>query len=344
MIHEHLIYLNMLEKETIEKATSRLKEVAGITAKVTYSKKQERDGTITLKKGMDNLILAIEAKNNLRESALPYLKEAKSRSGNFLLISNYISDNVKQKLRDEGIFYLDTSGNAYINESNFFVLIQGLKEKNIEKSKVTKAFNATGLKLIHALLSDETLYVSTYRAIATHCEIALGSVAAVMNDLKELGYLIDLDENTRKMVRWRELLERWVIEYGETLRPRLFEEKYRLLNSNSHWKDIKLRTAKTVWGGEPAADILTDYLKPEKYILYTSESKGELMKNYKLVPDSGGDIIAYRWFWNPELNVKWTNDGTTGPILTYADLMLSNDSRNIQTAERIYEKYISFPA
>ena len=71
------------------------------------------------------------------------------------------------------------------------------------------------------------------------------------------------------------------------------------------WKDLKLDTTKTVWGGESAGDLLTNYLHPAEFTIYSNESRNELIKNYKLIPDEKGNVKVYQKFWKDDrLNQK----------------------------------------
>ena len=102
------------------------------------------------------------------------------------------------------------------------------------------------------------------------------------------------------------------------------------------WKDLKLDTTKTVWGGQPAGDLLTNYLHPAEFTIYTDESRNELIKNYKLIPDEKGNLKVYQKFW------KWDNStqNTAPSLIVYTDLMVISDRRCIETAQKIYDEYL----
>ena len=102
------------------------------------------------------------------------------------------------------------------------------------------------------------------------------------------------------------------------------------------WKDLELDTTKTVWGGEPAGDLLTNYLKPEEFTLYTDESRTELIRNYRLIPDDKGRIEIYEKFWKD----NGSKQETAPPLIVYADLMGNSDRRSIETAQKIYDEYL----
>lgn len=97
-----------------------------------------------------------------------------------------------------------------------------------------------------------------------------------------------------------------------------------------------------LWGGEQAGAKLTKFLKPEKFTLYTSLEKLQLMKMLKLIPDTNGNIELLNIFWKSEIIDNDKNVAEMQiipPLIVYADLLGSYDSRNYETAERIKNKY-----
>lgn len=108
----------------------------------------------------------------------------------------------------------------------------------------------------------------------------------------------------------------------------------------------------TYWSGEAAAAELTGYLNPEKMSLFTTKSKMDIMKDYRLLPDSKGILSIYKPFWNIEdsdnlyeLNWGWGNtlnlaQRTVHPLIVYAELIYSGNTRNLETAQLIYNEHI----
>lgn len=171
----------------------------------------------------------------------------------------------------------------------------------------------------------------TQRELAEKASVGLGTIPQVIEGLKETGYLIPLNNKNYVWENRKALLERWIIEYDTILRPKLLKGNY---TTKGNWQEIKFDTHKTVWGGEPAADLLTHHLRPEKFLIYTKENRMELINNYKLMPDNNGEVAVMDMFWNK-------NEGKTAPpIVVYADLVLEGGKRNIETAEKIYNEYI----
>lgn len=60
------------------------------------------------------------------------------------------------------------------------------------------------------------------------------------------------------------------------------------------------------------------------------------MKATRLFPDPEGEIEVYETFWEIEPEVE----KCVPPLLVYADLIINEDKRSIETANIIYEKYL----
>lgn len=98
-----------------------------------------------------------------------------------------------------------------------------------------------------------------------------------------------------------------------------------------------IEPGRTVWGGEPAGELLTDYLNPEVFTIYTVEKKNKAMVKWKLIPAPEGAIRIYDKFWQDE----FADVHPYAPeLLVYADLLLTGDPRCIETARMIYDKYL----
>jgi hypothetical protein len=94
------------------------------------------------------------------------------------------------------------------------------------------------------------------------------------------------------------------------------------------------------WGGEVAAKLLTQYLRPQTVTIYSESNLPKLQARYGLRRDSDGDIELLRRFWKFD---PWDRKDlqTAPPLLVYADLLSTADDRNLETAKIIYEQHIA---
>jgi hypothetical protein len=202
------------------------------------------------------------------------------------------------------------------------------------EANTSKLWKSAGLKLIFTLLQLPELINEPYRTIANHTELSLGGIGPLIQELVKEKYFKQY--NDKYVLENRDaLLKRWIETFHTILRPKLYQGKFRFATPQvrENWKNVHLE--KMYWGGEPAGAILTNFLQPEQFTLYTDLPKTEVIKQLRLVPAQDGEVELLKPFWNIDNDIQ----RTVPPLLAYAELSASLDSRNQATAERIKEKY-----
>jgi hypothetical protein len=302
------------------------------------------DAVIHLKDGNNRWRIYLEAKPQLTTHtlgpAIAAVSETKKKYPNVALVSAYVNPSQADKLRKLGIEFLDTAGNAFLQQKGLRVFVTGRKPQTSRSSvRPARAFNPTGSRLVFALLCQPGLENKSYRELAKEAGISLGAVNWIMNDLKTLGHLSESIGRGKRLLNRKELLKRWVSAYPEQLRPKLILGRYRTEHPHDWWQQAKLPT-QAFWGGEIAAQLITQYLKPQTITIYTESQLPKLQAQYGLRRDSNGDIELLRKFWKFD---EWDQKHlqTTPPLLTYADLLRTADERNLETAQIIYDQYIA---
>jgi len=328
----------MEENMIMHDALEQLLHHTGITAKVESARTADVDGKIHFQYNGKPYEAFIEVKKHIRGHQLTELALLKKKYAPLILITEYIYPKMKDELRKENIGYLETNGNIYFKNKDIFLWLEGQKNKAAIKEKTGRAFTKTGLKLVFHFLLNEQLINLTYRDMANRTAIGFGNINVIINDLKNQGFVLQVDKQTYKLANKKELLQRWMVAYEEKLKPALRIGAFRFLKEEDfiHWKRIPLQNMKTWWGAEPAADLFTNYLKPGELTLYTVENKQELIKHYRLIPDEKGNVKAYQKFWHYDE----VNDNVVPPLLIYIDLMNTGDRRCIETAQKIYDKLL----
>lgn len=294
--------------------------------KFRYQKK-ELKYYVEIKANINNTVLALL---KYHKEALPYP---------LLLITEYINNNKAEELKQNGIQFIDTAGNAYINYFPIYIYIKGNKPYNkFFKKKNYRFFEPSGLKVIYALLTDTELVRKPYRMIAEIANVALGTVGWTMNDLIKLGFIMDMGEKGRKLLNNEELLNRWCTDYNEKLKPKLLINKF--AGPENWWINYKLDPEYAQWGGEVAANKLIKYLKPQDIIIYVNrENYQKIIIENRLRKDMDGNTVFYERFWKMDMNTELKE--LVHPILIYADLINTNNQRVLEMAKVIYEEYIN---
>lgn len=332
----------MKETQIIETALQNLEQTRNIKGKwKKAAPKHQGDGELDLYLGFNDewkKHFYVEVKRELRAHHLKQLEEIAAAHQPFLVIAENIFPTLKSELRDKKIAYLDAAGNIFIHHDKFYLWLDGNKYVKPVTTK-NRAFTRTGLKVIFYFLIKEAAINETYQQIADATDVAIGNMKNILNGLKEAGYVLPLNKKRFKLINKKELRDRWLTGYREILKPTLLIGNYRIWNREKllHWKDLPIEENHVVWGGEPAAQVMTDHIRPQILTIYTDNEYYPFVNKWALMPNENGDVKIYHKFWK-EFNQDTIN--LAPPLLVWADLQLTNDPRNMETAEIIYEKYL----
>ncbi|MGB0127614.1 MAG: type IV toxin-antitoxin system AbiEi family antitoxin [Rhodocyclaceae bacterium] len=265
-----------------------------------------------------------------------------------LLVTDYLTPPVAERLRERQQQFADAAGNAYLDGPALLVYVVGRKPPPAQdRTRAARTFTANGLKVLFALLCDPVLAAAPHRTIAAAAGVALGAVPAVLGDLQQAGHLLVAEKN-RRLDATKRLLDEWALAYARLLRPKTTIATYNTPHFDA-WKDWHIDPAQAQWGGEPAAHLLVRHLKPGALTLYAERLPPQLMIEQRLVPAGRLGAPAYlelrKPFWGKALRTDGPAD-TVPPVLVYADLLAAGDGRCIETARMIYDHHLArlFPA
>ena len=330
------------EKAILEEALRVFKKTTGFETKLQAEHidiTKHIDGLVQITYQKMQWDFAVEVKARVTRAMLGIKQlEQNKREEKILLITEYVTPPLADQLKDLNIFFIDTAGNAYINELPLYVFIKGNKPQFILKVEPHKRlFKPSGLKVVFALLNNPDMVNKPYRDIAKAAGVALGTIGWLFRDLKEMGFCIEISKHNRRLINLENLLKRWAEAYPEQLRPKLIQGRFNTPNHN-WWKEVNIKTYDAFWGGEIAAANLTKYLKPVKATIYANEPFGELVLKNRLRKAEDGNVEILTPFWNFKYDQEDQN--VVPPLLVYADLMATADPRTIEAAGNIYEKYL----
>jgi hypothetical protein len=315
----------------------------------------EVDAIVRLGPGGEGQRYVVGVKRQLRPANLgPALhqldRQAELHGLPSLLVADYITTDIAETLRQQGRAFLDAAGNAHIRQAVTLVWVTG--RKPVAKTMAPllgRAFQPTGLQVLFALLCHPEWVNLPYRELAARAGVAHGTVGWVMPDLQQQGFVTELKgkRGTRRLYETERLLALWVDAYARQLRPRTLLGRYYVATLEG-WQDWPLAAHEAQWGGEPAAALLTQYLKPGELTLYADKLPGLLAGKYRFMkePDVGHQAVVEvrRRFWHfPQVNGDGDGEACVPPVLVYADLLATGDARCMETAKRLYEEYVARP-
>ncbi|TNJ36607.1 hypothetical protein FGF68_05935 [Prosthecochloris vibrioformis] len=255
-----------------------------------------------------------------------------------LLVTTYVTAEAAERLQEGGIQFIDTVGNAFVNQPPVLILVKGNRPgKQYGANRTAHMYKGVGLKLMYALLCRPELAGRPYRELAEITGIALGSVKNTMTELAAKGYIVEAGMQKKRLLKRKELFERWAEAYPDNLKPKLVMGRFR--GVDNWWRDIRLDPGIAQWGGEVAAAKITGYLKPETVTLYANKDRlPELVIGNRLQKDPQGNIEILNRFWDMEAVADKRE--TVHPFLIYADLLAIGDERTLETTRMIYENYL----
>lgn len=258
-----------------------------------------------------------------------------------LVAADYITPKSKETLKSNGVNYIDSYGNTYLNLEHLKMFVEKDNAKPVY-NVYSEVFTRAGGQILFHLLQNPELINEKYERLAEISCVSLGSVSKTIKGLLKEGYAVKWDKDKRyQLIKREELLEKWVALFNEKILPANHLGRYTFTKNRFEIKEPNTEF-ETRWGGESGAAMLTDYLRPEKYTLFTNRPKQDLVKSYKLLPKEDGEISVYRPFWklgSCETNYE-DHEIAAHPLLIYAELIYSGNQRNIETAKIIFDEYI----
>jgi hypothetical protein len=251
-----------------------------------------------------------------------------------LFVTRFITRKMADECRRLDLPFIDTAGNAYLRGPGLFIYVVG-QDRPKEPERVDyRANTRAGLKIVFALLCKPDWVAATYREIAERAAVALGAVGPVLKDLEDRGFIRKTKAKGMVLENTRKLFDEWTARYPEVLRPKLERRRYQV--DPEHLLHAKLVNA--YWGGERAAELLTGYLHPEQFTLYTRGPAQALLRQLRVRLAPEGNTEVLQAFWTPELDQA--GEHVVPPMLVYADLVATGIARNVEAARILYERII----
>ena len=334
--------LHTLEKEALilQQAMEALKALAPLECEAEPVRDlRDQDYIVRAKVFRQEVLWCIHVEDRLTKAVeLQALINKDKGQHPFLLVTRYVPPEAATRLHDGGIQFIDTVGNAFVNQPPLLIYVKGHKpEKEETAVPAARLFKGVGLKIVYLLLCRPEFADRPYRELAEMTDVALGTVNGTITELIQRGFILDMGRKGKRLLDRKALFERWIAAYPDYLKPKLLLGRFR--GDGDWWKDIQLDPALAQWGGEVAAARLTGYLKPGTVTLYADKNRlTDLVIANKLKKDPQGNVEILERFWPPGRN--FGQGDTVHSILVYADLAAIGEQRTMETARMIYEQHL----
>jgi hypothetical protein len=335
-------------QRTLDSAVAALERTTGIEANVhppTEGQGHPVDAILEVQSDRRKYRFGAEVKTVDRfETPAMLQARSKARREPPLLVAPYITREIAERCRQLRLPFIDTAGNVYLEAPGLLVYVVGQARLVEVRQGSYRALNPAGLKLTFALLCRPELLNRDYRTIAGDAGVALGTVSSDMKDLEARGFFsLKTHPHVRTLLDPTRMLEEWVTHYPVTLRPKLLLGRFQAEAEGLQRTDIRQYSA--FWGGEPAAERLTGYLRPASFTIYTGRDHlAKLVAGGRMRAAANGNVEILERFWKFAADVangaKKELPDVVPPILAYADLLATRDSRNAEAARIIYARTI----
>ena len=262
----------------------------------------------------------------------------------YVFIAPYITEETGRFLFENGISYMDLSGNCYIITDRILIHSTGNKNKYIEKREQKNHFtkSAVTTSIILRTMLDDYTKIWQVKMLSELTQKSLGAVSNVKKFLLDKDYITIFDNGFR-LNNISELLKSWSKDYSKTnyieKRCYSFDRIPDFETKITAW-NIKHSGSVTL-GGFSAAVRYSPTVRYNKITLYIEEQDvREFITDMNLKEvDSGENIsIIIPSDKTPFLfSQKINNFLVTSPVQTVLDL-LNNAGRGEEAANAIIEK------
>lgn len=339
MTHEHKNILNERRYSLLHKVKESFQALTGLNLEFIFN------GDVYLKiKNGGTITAHCCIKSQLRPSTLPIVLDECQKRKPAIVVTDFVSKPIAEKLRHNKIWFIDTVGNAYIEiPGKLFVYIIGKTSNKIYLGKNTLK-TENGAKLMLYILTHGPDFESTYRRIAEETGVSLGRISHLMKALLK-NEIIHKTGTRYSVVNGKAIFEMWIEAYIEKLKPKHFKGVYL---SKYHSDLVKLYDVITNSripvgiGDELGGEVLTNYLKAKNASLWTRLEDFELLrKELKLLKTERGNIRVYELF-NPKIT-EWSPLKGIMPVpMIIGDLLETDDVRCRETAIMLREKFLKW--
>lgn len=256
-----------------------------------------------------------------------------------LIVGPRVNAKSADMMRNRGIWFVDGAGNAFLRDAGLLVDVRGRRAEpglgvieRVQSDAVANPFTPKRARVVFALLADPELVDAPFRTIAQRAGVSLGIAKQAIDALQSVGFVEQLGSR-RRLIRGSELLDLWSSTY-----PGGLGRSNRIFVGRGDVRSWSLPTAMTAAiSGEQAVPQLIR--NPESLVVYIVDGDRaedvlrELIFQNRWRSDPHGNIIVRDLFWRdlPPL----AGHGTAPAPLVYADLLASQEPRQLEVAREI---------
>lgn len=253
-----------------------------------------------------------------------------------LLLAPAVHPRSARHLRAAGIQFLDAAGNAHLDFDGVLIDVRGrrldphLAPHKHFPERSTNLFTPRRAQVIFVLLSWPALVDASVRTIAAAARVSVGQTQSTLRLLDEQGLY---DHRSGRLLRRELLAERWAEAFATGLGP-----KSQLQQFHGEPSRLMLQGHGEIFvSGEQAAPWIRN---PSTATLYVDHFDPRLAFANRWRADEKPNISVRRTFWTlPDDERTAHFPAPAPPLLVYADLVATHESRQLEAARKVKEDH-----
>lgn len=266
---------------------------------------------------------------------------ARAHDDEWILLARYVPRPLARELVAAGANYLDLEGNCQLRLGERFVaLVEGRIPER--RGPEGRGLRAPGYQVLFAILARPEILNEGIVRIGGLAGVGKTTVAETLDKLKHDGLLAEVG-GKRRLVKPREVLDRWLAGYANAVRPRLLIGRFRTQDADPG--QLERRIEQTLgdetgwaWGGGAAAMRLTKHYRGETTILHVARQVPDLPRRLRALRHADGPLVI---LGAPgPIAFEGALERTIHPLLVYTELLNTGDDRARETALEVRERYL----
>jgi len=265
---------------------------------------------------------------------------ARSEEGLWILLAPYVGAPLGEALEGRGINFVDRVGNCHVRIGDRHVArVQGRSAPKVPAR--SKEMRAPGYQVMFAFLAEPELVGRSQREIAEAAGTSRQPVVDLLARFVEEGIVVR-HKRRHEWVRppGAALLERWLVGYRDTLRPRLVVGSFRVPEREpaaiEAWLEGQLDEVR--YGGTAGGFRLVGHYRGPKTVVHLGPRSNKTRIRIKALAAEDGDVIWMRHVG--AISRRGETARTVHPLLIYGELMADPDPRAGELASLVRERFL----
>lgn len=263
----------------------------------------------------------------------------------WILFAPYVGGGIGRYLRENGANYLDAAGNCFLAIGReYMALVEGKRTER--HAPPERGVRAAGHQILFAILARPNLLNAPVRVLAEAADVGKTAAAEMLTRLEGEG-LVGTDQEGRRLLQPRQVLDRWITGYTALVRPRLLLGRFRTNDPDPEALEHRIEdelgdTVEWAWGGGVAAMRLTRHYRGPETVLHLGERLPNIGRRLKAIAATDGPLIILRV--PGRVAFEGIKPRTVHPLLVYTELLAGGHERAREAAEEVWNRYATWPA